>query len=137
MLHNLPPKLDKLVTLSESKHDFYLTGSYYFGGTHRGSDFDFFAENIPEIREWLEFNGFQEMVGMHSSYMDMNTSSVYRHRQANIDVQLVHDLQMKQVAQDMIKQAGSMSVMATKTQKKSVWELVYGCLAGAFGAKVK
>lgn len=58
MIKNIPAEV---VAIMENKEFiFYLTGSRYFGGFNQWSDWDLFAEDTEEIRQYLLDSGMQE-----------------------------------------------------------------------------
>lgn len=60
MIENIEVKTPIIVQLQQSSHQFYLTGSRYFGGANLDSDWDFFAEWSIELSAWLQALGFKE-----------------------------------------------------------------------------
>ena len=52
------PTMETLASLKASKFEFHLTGSRFFNSATKESDYDFFTKNCPEIKKWLEDEGF-------------------------------------------------------------------------------
>jgi hypothetical protein len=85
----------------ESKFHFFLTGSRFFGKCGSGADFDFFVEDSPEVRSFLEANGFKPVAYYPGSIVG-KCHEVYR--SGKIDVQCVLDAEKKNQAQLMLLQ---------------------------------
>ena len=70
---------------------FYLVGSRFFGDYRPDSDYDLVGEDTPEIREFLERQGFKRLDSIHVRY----------HRD-NLDVCLVENLEARLYARDNV-----------------------------------
>lgn len=90
-------KDNTLDILHKSTFKFHLTGSRYFGTAHNGSDTDFFVQDSPEVRKFLEENGFKTIPG---KYRDTQTTDVFKRE--SIDIQVVKDYSLKLKAQELI-----------------------------------
>lgn len=99
--------------LNDNTHEYYLTGSRFFGTYTPVSDWDFFTKDTPDTRSYLESCGFERLE--HSRYSDDPTITVvYRYTPSIeslsvsvwIDVQLVENPDRKRKAQELIKWMG-------------------------------
>lgn len=93
---------------------FHLTGSRYFGNATDASDWDFFAETLPDngLAHWLSSAGFNLL--SHSRYTDNQTVDVWRHP-TGIDVQEVKSAKLKASAQIILRhlyEKGAMQLSA-------------------------
>lgn len=115
-----------LFELQNSDLDFYLTGSRFFNTNNKNSDYDFFVEDSPRVRQLLKNLGFERL--NNSAYLDNNTIIVYRYISKNrdiwcpghIDVQIVIDAVKKQCVQNIIKY-NNFIMTSDKTYAKTVW----------------
>ena len=115
-----------LFELQNSDLDFYLTGSRFFNTKNKNSDYDFFVEDSPRVRQLLKNLGFERL--NNSAYLDDNTVVVYRYISKNrdiwcpghIDVQIVIDAVKKQCVQNIIKY-NNFIMTSDKTYAKTVW----------------
>ena len=87
--------------LSNSKHQFHLNGSHYFGVAKADSDTDFLAEYSEKIIEFLLKQGYV-LVSKYDTESIGYTRAVYHHEGFNIDVQLTDQLAGKLFARDVI-----------------------------------
>lgn len=106
-------------TMRDSEFEFFLTGSRYFGTDNSGSDYDFFVQDCPEIHNWLIKNSFRAILNARYG-RDSLTVVVYRYR--DIDVQVVKNAGLKNVAQIGIKKV-------TLCPTPEYWELAYSLLS--------
>lgn len=134
MLKGVPETLRVLIALDVSEFDFYLTGSRYFGNVRPKSDWDFFVDDSQKVREFLGSEGFIEQPLWRSEYLDQNTSAVFRKN--GVDIQLVKDIQMKHVAQEILKKSEATNVMHNKAQHSALWKIVYQCMSDMYGANL-
>lgn len=109
MIKNYVRVESKLEKIEKSPIEFHLTGSKFFLGT--GNDIDLFTKDCDSTRRFLESIGFK----LHSSsqYKDDSCISVYRAmedgRNAQIDIQLVINVDLKIKVQEKLKQLGILS----------------------------
>lgn len=103
--------------LAASEFTFNLTGSRYLETSKRESDYDFFAQDSPEVRTFLNLMEFVELKPAnnhvctsgdgscskaHDPYaLDPSVSSVWR--RDKVDVQLVEDRELRVKMQKIIK----------------------------------
>lgn len=81
MLKNLNSAIymnDELKAMDAHKAEFHLTGSYAYKSFTDYSDYDFFAQDTPEIREWIEAQGFGIHVTSEYKMDERNVDTVYR-----------------------------------------------------------
>lgn len=108
------------------KHEFYLTGSRYFGTHGLGSDWDFFVEDSLGVRQFLVSLGF-EFVTNKDYGDDRMTVATYCYE--NVDVQLVNDRYIKEKAQLLLKRNSLIS--HDKITNKVIWTaMILGLQAG-------
>lgn len=109
-----------LFKLQNSDLDFYLTGSRFFNTNNKNSDYDFFVEDTPGVRQFLKSLGFEKL--NNSTYLDNNTIIVYRYmsRKNHIDIQIVVDAVKKQSVQNIMKY-NDFILTGDKTYAKTVW----------------
>lgn len=60
----------KMMEMEKSGFLFYVTGSRFFGGVHKDSDYDFFVVDSPELRNWLYRQGFVKLSESDLDYAD-------------------------------------------------------------------
>lgn len=112
-----------LFELQNSDLDFYLTGSRFFNNHRENSDYDFFVEDSPGVRQFLKSLGFSKL--NNSAYLDDNTVVVYRYMPKSgyyitIDIQIVVDAVKKQSIQNIMKY-NDFILTGDKTYAKTVW----------------
>lgn len=112
-----------LFELQNSDLDFYLTGSRFFNNHRENSDYDFFVEDTPGVRQFLKSLGFSKL--NNSAYLDDNTVVVYRYMPKSgyyitIDIQIVVDAVKKQSVQNIMKY-NDFILTGDKTYAKTVW----------------
>lgn len=80
MLINMTNSHPKIVrTMSESKFDFYLTGSRYWGIESGKSNWDFFVEYSTDVVKWLKNHKFSVFSNTSSYSEDGQCLEVYVH----------------------------------------------------------
>lgn len=121
----------KLFQLEESHHTFYLTGSRYFRTHRQDSDYDFFAQDTPALRSFLDSAGFRPHNPLDDEWMDTysldpNIAHVMRWKFGfpHIDVQLVKDLELKRRAQGMIDALGLLRREIPKDEARRIWRSI-------------
>ena len=140
---NFNTELDRARLLNEFQQNiqfkFYLTGSRYFGGDTKDSDWDFFTADTETVRDWLWDQGFVKLSNGYpeGSYShDGNTADVFRHY-LGVDVALNKDIKKKTTAQDILYQSGLLGTLAAldaylepnkKQVARELWNLVYSLL---------
>src|SRR5688572_28844573 len=113
-LYKLP---DVVTRMNQSVFVWYLTGSRFFGHNTEISDWDFFGEDSPEKRMWLEQNGFT--VESETDYLDGFNTVVYRHW-TNVHVQLVQGAGEKDKVQQFLKDFPW--TLVPKMYQTSIWD---------------
>lgn len=117
-----------LNVMNLSDHYFHETGSRHFGHASLQSDWDFFTEDSPEARKFLENLGFKEVPGGYLTTRDQTDdptiATVYHHPRANVHVQLIWDMDLKIKAQEVIEKNKLIRYNMTKFQKADVWKTV-------------
>jgi len=121
-----------LEILEKNSFKFYLTGSRFFGTDRPDSDWDFFTQDSPEVRQFLRENGFREInpdsyfefeVTDFNDYCDENTATVFRN--GKVDIQCQIDVQLKILTQEFIKHSPTILDILKKTQTPyKVWNSV-------------
>jgi len=113
-----------IALIVNSKFEFYLTGSRYFGTEKEGSDYDFFVLDSVELRDFLENNGFRKV--KETGYKDTNTVNVYIHDEYRIHIQIVVDVKKKLEIQKILTTAYNNGILNQKDLKsKHIWNLAY------------
>ncbi len=106
--------------IRESEHQFFLTGSRYFGGYNKDSDHDFFAQDSHTLRGWLEDNQFTE--DHPASYNDKSCVAIYAHAYESVHIQLVNDVGLKADAQNLLYLYAQMHLVDKKARRQ-LWNL--------------
>jgi len=109
-----------LNTLMESEIDFYATGSRFFGGYVSQSDFDFFTDVTQVTADFLHSIGFVR--DYETNYNSVEVACVYSHEAANIHVQLVRDVEAKNIVQEILKEEKAF-LGITKIEQRKIWNL--------------
>lgn len=116
----LPPKLKYL---TNSPYLFYLTGSRYWGTNDSYSDWDFFVQDSEEVKQYLQNCEFYKI---DHEYTDKNTIHVYGDDptidNCNINIQLVADAQVKNIAQKIIKALHPDNLTKDDRSRKRIWD---------------
>jgi len=109
--------------MAQSQANYYLTGSRFFGTYTVNSDWDFYVADCPEVRKELENLGFTEE---KNSYSDGLTSKVYVHQSANVHVQCVKDIHVKEHVQNSLlvtsKKHPSFFKNISKKREYELWQ---------------
>lgn len=120
-----------IMKMMESEHNFHLTGSRFFGNSTNHSDWDFFIQDSPQVRNWLVANNFK--INKNSKYYsDGFCVDVYRYYITDthwIDVQIVNDVSLKIKAQDLIKLTVPPNALENKAFARIVWRLALESLS--------
>lgn len=132
--------------MRQSKIEFHLTGSRYFGNAKPTSDWDFFTENDQDTVQWLRDAGFRCIKENHQ-YKDCQVVSVWRYGgvpiteqegevfsfTSQIDVQIVTASYLKMKAQAYIFSNPWLLERhnkSHKTERSVLWDLVYAAMYG-------
>lgn len=121
MIINNRPESTILGALEKSVFKFYLTGSRFFGGFTPNSDWDYFVQDEPDVREYLNSLGFhsdpnQDLLG----YDDSTIVSVWQLN--DIHMQLVVNADFKFEVQTYLSRMTNMRAIP-KTARKHLWNL--------------
>lgn len=117
-----------------SPHEFHLTGSRFFGGVHKESDWDFFALYSQELRAQLLESGFKKNNDETYSgdtevfeVLSKNCIDPVTLKPVKVDVQLLKVLQKKVSVQEAIKQTFSSGtgLPGDKTTPRCIWLAAY------------
>lgn len=129
-----------LQLLEESPFQFHLTGSRAFGTHHQNSDWDFFVQDNEDesfgdgtIRVWLTSKGFK----MEAEPMYESSNTAYVYRLGEVHIQVVHDAEMKSLAQNLLKGSGLLREHFTKQTIKKLWDLTFAALEIGYDARKK
>lgn len=109
--------------LQDSTHEFYLTGSRFFGNCREDSDYDFFTD-IETSEDYLRSLGFSHRPSI--TYNDLNLIRVFTHP-SGIDIQFIRDLKSKIVAQNIIRDFDLLMTIP-KSQHRFIWNKVYSSI---------
>lgn len=116
-----PRHKDSLIgKMENSEFVFYLTGSRFFGGFNPASDWDYFAEDSPEIRKFLYSLGFQEDDNIMNQYDDSTIVTVLFRN--DVQVQLVQNVLLKEAAQTFLSTYALMK-STPKEARKYLWNM--------------
>lgn len=134
-VHNLLPTM--VQHLHQSKFEFFPTGSRFFGGmTSEKSDWDFFARDSEEIREFLASYGFENQSSDYEADKTLETvysATRWSHGVAHkIDVQLVKPeaFHRKQCVQTFLKtRYGDNGLPGDKNMRSELWSILYDIIA--------
>lgn len=114
---------ETLSLLANSSHNFYLTGSRFFGNARELSDWDFFSQYSEELEKWLLEQGFTHLLGSQNLYNDENTAMVLE--RGWIQVQLQAEVNLKIAAQtildDLTGREREQFLNTTKLSKREYW----------------
>ena len=123
MIFGETPVENALSYIRNSKHEFYLTGSRFFGTQTESSDYDFFVTQSDEVTKELLANGFHLETETYEG--DPVLTAVYR--RDNVDVQLVRNAKIKQHVQSkmkpMMQAFGIPESEVDKELQKKLWHL--------------
>lgn len=142
------PIQERLLIMSSSKFDFYLTGSRYFGNATEKSDWDFFVQYDDQIVKFLLDLGFKRNYN-EKAYDDKGVSAVYTFvptkytgfedisdSPEHIDVQLTKHAWYKLEVQKYIKHKYLDELIACqKSKRKDIWNKVYNEIVERLNAK--
>lgn len=117
-----------IIAMMESEFDFYLTGSWFFGQSNGNSDYDFFALDTPEIREFLFEHGFGITDKKYKG--DNNATAIfvkYGDFASGIDVQLYSSrgFECKKYAQNLLKKAYPCGLPTDERVAEACWYTAY------------
>lgn len=118
---------ERLILLEKSTFEFHLTGSRYFGTTHSSSDWDFFVQDDPAVRDFLLQNGFlPESTGLY--HADLNNAEVwYSLPGPGVHIQIVKRADVKILLQNLVRKHFPPTIWAkfSKVQQKAMWRLLW------------
>jgi len=117
-----------LERLNNSKFDFFLTGSRFFGWCKVTSDWDFFVVNSETIEQYLKNTDFK--VEDTSMYTDTQTVKVFRHQFLPIHIQIVDNAILKADVQDVMKTILNqypkmLSLLNSKSTRHDFWDFCF------------
>lgn len=145
----------------ESIFEFYLTGSHYFGNTHKQSDWDFFTNYSTDVVSFLLSKGFKKdegahygdrlcmdvftwkptmpndffKEGLHDSVSETNEHFNNVNRCNVIQVQLVSDAALKETVQFFLKRTVDKSVFSNKETVTGIWNFGIGVAIAVLASK--
>jgi len=138
MIDNINNILPAIInTLIDSSLNFYPTGSRYFGGVTKDSDWDFFVEDSGQVRGFLDDLGFTP--NDSETYDDSTVVGVWSYYTNNsrdkgltkIDVQLVGEsrISSKLMVQRLLKDHfGNIGLPGDKQTQRDIWKLMFRSL---------
>jgi hypothetical protein len=102
---------------------FHLTGSRYFGRHSADSDWDFFVEDQPDLRDWLECHGFSKE--SNDTYAAADVSEVWKHGSFAIHVQITIDARLKSAVQEILFAKGLSYTLYNKpkNERGDIWNV--------------
>ena len=107
--------------IHQSKYEFFLTGSQFFGGVTDQSDYDYFVEYSSDLVKDLARLGF----GDESSNRDYTDNSLkYLFRKSNVHIQVIYPEWMaaKIKAQNVLSKYPKY-LRCAKEQRKLLWDV--------------
>lgn len=127
------PSYEDIETIEQSRFQFYLTGSWYFGmGLEDISDLDLVVEYSSTTARWLEEQGYVLLHDSRNPYLeDQCVKAVYRktnptNRIQWIDIQLSTDITKKLLVQECLKKAQVFTMGGVrKSQARYIWQAMY------------
>lgn len=108
--------------LVECAQTFVLCGSRARYNTSAQTDWDFYGESDPVPRSWFEDRGFVDL--KNKAYQDPNTMKVWRHEEANIDIQIVYSVRDRMVVEDWLKR-NHWADQVPKEERNKLYTLLY------------
>ncbi len=114
-----------VLALMNSQFYFFITGSRYFKTNTPHSDWDFFVEKNEEVEIFLKDQGF--FIDNQMSYSDSSIYTVYINPNDNVQVQVVFDMELKMLAQTVIKRKNL--ITTNKEINRYVWEATISTLS--------
>lgn len=108
---------------SNTAQRFYLTGSRYFHANVPDSDWDYFTEDTPQVRQYLEEEGFilVPATSAHMSYTSSVTAVYYRE---GFHVQLVRCPIVKSLVQSRMRRIGLGPFLKDKALARILWQML-------------
>jgi len=127
-----------LQAIQDSKVEFYLTGSRFFGNATNASDYDFFCQDTDEARQFLDVlrqDGFQiEKISIENRYLDLITTDCYRVIQRpGIDISMVMSTRIKAIAREILLKT---KVVLPRHAAHDQWELALIAACGSMSRQV-
>ena len=119
-----------LSDLAVAPYRFHLTGSRFFGGAKINSDWDFFAAESDDIKDFLVSREFQR-IERDEIYCDRGMAQVYHHPRLNVHIQLVNDVKSRLTAQRIltVNYSNGTWVNMSKFEQRGAWDRVLGYLS--------
>lgn len=120
--------------------ELFLTGSRFFGTATESSDYDFYAQMHEDTRNALLRMGFKPVsdefdFGEYNA--DPNIAEVLRYEcndNNHIDVQLVHNIEVKDTVQYLLQVMGVVTEDVPKEKLKHWWQVLTYKIAEERGA---
>lgn len=123
-----------VMDIHNSEIPFYLTGSKYFGHSHKNSDFNFFLEAEPEysfgpvIRHtnrsrWFSDHKFEyESKTGPTAFGFMNCTEVLLHKENNVRIYFQKNIHVTLFIQAWIDQIRTTYIMKDKEERTRIWD---------------
>jgi len=119
--------------LNRSRFIFHLIGSRYFSPTcdpigEREMDYDLYTQDNPEVRSYLESLGFstvEDDIGYLGNPNQVSLYRVFAHTDKHIDVQLVLDVEAKNLVQKCLKDLSGMRGRYNKEERRELWHFAF------------
>jgi len=123
----MPQILEIIRKLENSPIKFYLTGSRFFSTHDENSDWDFFTLDSLDARNFLKNIGFVKT--SDSTYeTDPLIDTIYMHTEANIHVQIVKDVELKNAVQERLRYVADLDPdlvpLKNKREMSKIWKLL-------------
>lgn len=127
LYHEAYIPMQTMLLIAVSEYVFHLTGSQFFGNSRIDSDWDFFTQECPEVRVFLEGAGFDLVTeNIHLYPDDPNIAEVWG--KGLVHIQLVRDVSLKLAAQKILYElpfSGFQKFRASKHEAREWWRWAY------------
>lgn len=134
MIIGMKTEFNVINKLHESKFNFYLTGSRYFGNDNDLSDWDFFVQEpqanyqcVDLVNHLLEI-GFIGISKSLAGYDDSQCVEIFRYLRngLQIDIQVVRCAETKNEIQKCIRDCFNVTYAnMKKVERRELWKLLY------------
>jgi len=116
--------------LENSEYEFYLTGSRYFGTSNPLSDWDFFAEETPQMKKFLIDLGFLPDHAAHDERVLRNHYGLYQSDiQPNILIYGLHQVHIQLVTEKYLEEKlEAQKFLLEQGIIKEIWEKTDGTM---------
>lgn len=126
--------------LADSRFQFYLTGSRFFGNAETYSDWDYFTADSEAVRQFLIDSGFIDLSTLSKAELErrgydfnmpyehrnmQGTLTIFEHQRERVHVQIVEDPGLKWKIQTELRVSGFPWGIKDKRVQRSIWNAVF------------